>query len=74
MLVTVDRFEGKFAVCEKEDRTMINISKDRLPPDVKEGDILIIEGDIIKIDQEATLQRKREIEEQLRELWDKKDS
>ncbi len=31
MKVTVDRFEGRYAVCENEDRTMINIEKSKLP-------------------------------------------
>ena len=63
MKVTIDRFEGKFAVCEKEDRTMINIKKDEIPLEAKEGDILIIEGNKIAIDFAETEKRKKEIEE-----------
>jgi hypothetical protein len=43
MKVTIDRFEGDYAVCEKPDRTMINIKKDKLPSEPKEGDMLVIE-------------------------------
>ena len=50
MKVTIDRFEGEFAVCEKPDRTMINIEKEKLPVGAKEGDILVIEGDNIRIE------------------------
>ena len=50
MKVTIDRFEGEYAVCEKPDRTVVNIKKDRLPKEVKEGDVLIIEGDNIRVD------------------------
>jgi hypothetical protein len=35
MKVTIDRFEGDFAVCEKPDRTMINIKKDKFPVKLK---------------------------------------
>ena len=37
MFLIIDRFEGEYAVCEREDRTMVNISKIALPQGVKEG-------------------------------------
>jgi len=40
MKVIVDRFEGKYAVCEKEGNVMINIEKSQLPKGVKEGDVI----------------------------------
>jgi hypothetical protein len=71
MKVTIDRFEGDFAVCEKPDRTMINIKKDRLPAEVKEGDVLIINGNNIKIDTSSTATRAKEIKDLMDKLWDK---
>lgn len=68
MNVTIDRFEGEFAVCEKADRSIINIKKERLPSNVKEGDVLIIEGDIIKVDSKETDQLKKDIEKSMRNL------
>jgi len=68
MKVIIDRFEGDFAVCEKSDRTMINIKKDRLPASVKEGDVLIVEGDNIKIDPEGTAKRAKAIKELMDKL------
>jgi hypothetical protein len=47
MKVTIDRFEGDFAVCEKADRTMINNEKNKLPANAKEGDTLIVTGVIV---------------------------
>ncbi len=44
MKVIIDRFEGKYAVCEKKNLEMIDIEIDKLPKEVKEGDVLIIEG------------------------------
>ncbi len=39
-MLTIDRFEGDFAVCQKEDGAMINIKKALLPADCIEGDAL----------------------------------
>ena len=69
MKVTIDRFEGKFAVCEQEDRTMVNILKDNIPQEAKEGDILVIEGDSISIDVEGTAERKKRISRLMDDLW-----
>jgi hypothetical protein len=71
MQVTIDRFEGKIAVCEKADRTMINIPRDKLPAEAKEGEILIIEGNDIKIDSAATDQRRKMAEELRKGLFQK---
>ena len=69
MKVIIDRFEGKFAVCEKTDHSMINISKDKIPAGAKEGDILIIEGNNIKVDASGTANRKKNIENLMDDLW-----
>lgn len=70
MRITVDRFEGNFAVCEKDDRTMVDIEKSKLPEGVKEGDILIVEGDSIIVDKEATKERKKRIGKLMDDLWE----
>jgi hypothetical protein len=72
MRVIIDRFEGDFAVCEKEDRKMMNIKRDRLPPDAKEGDALIIEGDMITIDHAETTRRKNIVSKLFSGLFEKK--
>ncbi len=69
MKVTIDRFEGNVAVCEKADRTMINIPKDKIPTGAKEGDVLIIEGDNIGIDTAGTTERKKSIDKLMNDLW-----
>ena len=69
MNVTIDRFEGEFAVCEKENRQMIDIEKSKLPEIAKEGDILNIKNDIITIDFEATKKRTKEIEKLTEDFW-----
>lgn len=70
MRVVIDRFEGAFAVCEKENREMINIEKFRIPSEAKEGDMLIIEQDFIAIDKEGTEKRKSEIQKLMDDLWE----
>jgi len=69
MKVVIDRFEGDYAVCEKENREMIDIKRDLIPKDAKENDVLDIQGDKIAVDVEETEKRKREIEELTKDLW-----
>lgn len=69
MKVIIDRFEGHFAVCEKMDRTMIDIERSKLPDGAKEGDVLELQEDKIIIDREATDKRKKEIELLTEDLW-----
>lgn len=69
MKVVIDRFEGNYAICEKEDQIMINIEKTRLPTTAKEGDALIISDGSIIIDKLGTETRKKEIEELTKDLW-----
>ena len=58
MKVVIVRFEGDFVVCEKEDRTILNINKRDVPLDSKEGDVLDIDGGTIKIDSAETKRKK----------------
>jgi len=69
MKVIIDRFEGDFAVCEKEDREMLDIQRFKIPSSAKEGDVLDIVNNQVTIDSEATEIRKKEIEELTRDLW-----
>lgn len=69
MNVIIDRFEGNYAVCEKEDRTMMDIKKNDLPSEAKEGDVLNIDNNMITIDVEGTEKRRREIKKSTEDLW-----
>ena len=68
MKVIIDRFEGEFAVCEKEDRKIIDIEISKLPLNAKEGDVLNISNDTITIEVEETEKRRRKIEELTKDL------
>lgn len=69
MKVIIDRFEGNYAVCEKEDRKMVDIERSKIPFEAKEGDILNFDSNNITIDIEATQKRRKEIEELTEDLW-----
>jgi len=60
----IDRFEGKYAVCELEDKSIINVPKYKLPLNCKEGDCLIrdAEGMYQKDSETTKIQEKRILE------------
>ncbi len=60
---TIDRFEGDFAVVETENRQMADIPRAALPPDVKEGDVVVLQ-----IGREETERKKSEISERFKSL------
>jgi hypothetical protein len=70
MRVIIDRFEGPYAVCEDENRKMINIEKTKLPRGAKEGSVLIIQGNNIEIDYNETENRKKRIKKLMDSLWE----
>lgn len=69
MRVIIDRFEGDYAVCEKDNRTMMNIEKSKIPTKAVEGDVLDMEGSFIIINKTETEKRKKQIEESTKDLW-----
>lgn len=69
MRVVIDRFEGDTAVVEKDDRTLIDIPRSRIPEGAREGDVLLIEEDSITVDRDETAKRKKAAEEILKDLW-----
>jgi len=69
MIVTIDRFEGNYAVCEKQDGEMINLERNKIPPEAKEGDVIKIENEVITIDYQETSKRREEMEKLIEEMW-----
>lgn len=53
MQLIIDRFENDFAVCEYEEGKTLDLPRDLLPANAKEGDVLRI-----LIDEQATNERK----------------
>ncbi|MDR4947806.1 DUF3006 domain-containing protein [Neobacillus cucumis] len=70
MRVIVDRFEGDLAVCEKEDKSMIDIPRKELPEEIQVGNVLIIEKGQTRLDQEETQNRKERIDKLAKDLWE----
>jgi len=61
MKLIVDRIEGNFAVCEKEDKTMVDIPLADLPEDLREGSILVSDNGTYTIDKAAMSDRKAKL-------------
>lgn len=56
MTYTIDRFEGEFAVVELEDKHFINVPREAIPKETKEGDVISV-----TIDKGETEKRRKEI-------------
>lgn len=70
MRVIIDRFEGDYVICEKEDQGMIDLPRNIIPKKAKEGDVLIINGDQITLDLDETEKRKKRIKKMTENLWE----
>ena len=69
MKYTVDRIEGKYAVCEDENRKMKEIELELLPEGVKEGDVLEFENGAWYADSLETETRAERIKSKMDALW-----
>ncbi|MED4226491.1 DUF3006 domain-containing protein [Neobacillus cucumis] len=70
MRLIVDRFEGDLAVCEKEDKSMIDIPRKELPKEIQVGDVLVIEKGQTRVDYGETQNRKQRIDKLAKDLWE----
>ncbi|WP_242863231.1 DUF3006 domain-containing protein [Caloranaerobacter ferrireducens] len=66
----IDRFEGEYALIELENLKVINILKDNLPQNAKEGDVVVIKDNECYIDIEETQRRKEQIEKIFEDLFE----
>ena len=66
----IDRFEGNYAICEDEERTMFAIEILELPKGAKEGSVLkISDSGIINIDENEMNNRREKIKKLQEDLW-----
>lgn len=70
MELIIDRFEDQYAVCEDENKKILNIKKEEIPKNAKEGDIIIYINGKYVLDKEKTLSRKKYIESLTKDLWE----
>lgn len=69
---SIDRFEGEFAICEnKQTNEMINIKRDLLPINCKEGDIIKLVNGIYILDKKETQNIQSEIKDMVNNLFKK---
>ncbi|NLW02645.1 MAG: DUF3006 domain-containing protein [Clostridiaceae bacterium] len=68
MKITIDRFEGNFAVCEADGNKMISIERSLLPEEAREGDVLTLKDGKYIIDAAETAKRKAYIKSLMDEI------
>jgi hypothetical protein len=66
----IDRIEGNYALIEKENGDMYKISIENIKGDFKDGDALIKKGEYFEIDKKFTLNRKNEINNSMKNMWE----
>lgn len=68
--LTIDRFEGNFAICEDKDAKYFGIELAELPQGAKEGDVLEIDEEgVLTINVEETNARRAKIKKKQDALW-----
>lgn len=65
----IDRFEGDMVICETENREMVELARDNVPTDAKEGDVLVWLDGGYQLDLTETQKRKQRIEEKANRLF-----
>ena len=65
----IDRIEGNFAVCELENREMVNIEISKLPKDIYEGAVISENENGYFIDKEKEEEIKKAIEQKMKRLF-----
>ena len=67
---SLDSFEENRAILEnRKTNEMIEVDRNRIPKDAKEGDILKFIDNEFKIDMELTNQKSEEIKEKMNKIW-----
>lgn len=67
--MTIDRFDGVYAICEDKDKNFFAIELGELPQGAKAGDVLqITDEGTLEIDREETERRRRRIQEKQSKL------
>ncbi|MBN1046715.1 MULTISPECIES: DUF3006 domain-containing protein [unclassified Clostridium] len=65
----VDRIEENHVILQSFNGDMLDIMRSKTKGDIKDGDVLIKNGDIFIIDVEETLKRKQAINKMMKNMW-----
>jgi hypothetical protein len=65
----IDRVEESFAITERENGDIYKISVNNIKGKFKEGDILINKDEYFEVDKNFTLNRKKKIDEIMKNMW-----
>lgn len=69
-ILSIDRFEGVYAICEDKDGAKFAIPAQEVPQGAKEGTCLQISDEgILTIDEEATARKKKAISDKQKKLF-----
>ena len=68
----VDRLEGEYAVCEKEDGSFSPVSLSLFDGPVREGDCVIQRQGRFQVDEDATKARREQMKRQFSHLFGKR--
>jgi hypothetical protein len=67
--LTIDRFEGNYAICELPDKSLFSIPKYKLPLHCREGDCLICNSNgMYQMDVEEQKIKEKRILEKMKRL------
>ena len=69
-MLIIDRIEGEFAVCEDEERQMVEIPRGLLPAGAKPGSVLIPDGEGYRLDAAAETRRREQVRRLQDSLWE----
>ncbi len=67
-MLILEKFEGDIAVIENGDE-MLEVNRELISDDVKEGDVLLKRDDKYFSDKEATINRREQIKNLQNSLW-----
>lgn len=69
MKYIIDRIENDIVICEnQETKKMESFPKNMFQENIKDGDVVIKDGNFFKVDEQETLDRKKHIEDLMKKL------
>ena len=67
--ITIDRFDGIYAICEDKDKAFFAVELSELPKGAKSGDVLLITDEgTLEIDVEETERRRQRVLEKQKKV------